>query len=87
MLRLVAYLFRPSGSNSVNLCQGNVEDEERLARISPKWVEKLHVIDKIAGGNTNGFLDIGGGVTLADKVTWKLSFWSHANQTLGLYLC
>ncbi|KEF51993.1 uncharacterized protein A1O9_11983 [Exophiala aquamarina CBS 119918] len=47
--------------------KGNKEDEERLRRISPKWVEKLHVVDKIAGGHTNGFLDIAGGLTLADK--------------------
>lgn len=49
--------------------QGNAEDERRLQKIDPKWVEKLHVIDKINDGNTNGFLDIQGGVTIADKVT------------------
>ncbi|KAH6989671.1 FAD dependent oxidoreductase [Ilyonectria sp. MPI-CAGE-AT-0026] len=47
--------------------KGNAEDEERLRKIDPKWVEKLHVIDKINGGNTNGFLDIQGGITIADK--------------------
>jgi sarcosine oxidase/L-pipecolate oxidase len=50
------------------LSQGNTEDEDRLRQINPKWVEKYHIVDKIAGGNTNGFLDIFGGITLADKV-------------------
>lgn len=45
-----------------------MDDEERLNKISPKWVEKLHVIDGINGGNTNGFLDIQAGITIADKV-------------------
>lgn len=48
--------------------RGDAGDEERLGRISPKWVEKLHVVDKINGGDLNGFLDIKGGVTIADKV-------------------
>ncbi|KPM38583.1 hypothetical protein AK830_g8002 [Neonectria ditissima] len=47
--------------------KGNAEDERRLGEISPKWVEKYHVIDKINGGNTNGFIDIQGGITIADK--------------------
>ncbi|TPX13733.1 uncharacterized protein E0L32_005936 [Thyridium curvatum] len=47
--------------------KGNAEDERRLQKIDPKWVEKLHIIDKINDGNTNGFLDIQGGVTIADK--------------------
>jgi hypothetical protein len=51
-----------------NFSQGNTEDEDRLRQISPKWVEKYHIVDKIAGGSTNGFLDIFGGITLADKV-------------------
>ncbi|KAM0324311.1 hypothetical protein ACHAQA_008088 [Verticillium albo-atrum] len=46
---------------------GSADDEERLRKISTKWVEKLHVVDKINGGDTNGFLDIKGGVTIADK--------------------
>ncbi|KAK5050880.1 hypothetical protein LTR84_003439 [Exophiala bonariae] len=54
-------------SRAQQFIKGNVEDEERLGHISHKWVEKLHAVDKIAGGNTNGFLDIGGGITLADK--------------------
>lgn len=51
--------------------KGNAEDERRLRKIDPKWVGKLHAIDKINGGNTNGFLDIGCGITLADKVIPK----------------
>lgn len=47
--------------------KGNKEDEERLRGINPKWVEKYHVVDKINGGNTNGFIDINGGITIADK--------------------
>ena len=49
--------------------QGNKIDEERLRKIDPKWVEKFHVVDTINNGNTNGFLDIRGGITIADKVT------------------
>lgn len=47
--------------------KGNAEDEERLAKINPKWIGKYHVVDKINGGNTNGFIDINGGITIADK--------------------
>jgi sarcosine oxidase / L-pipecolate oxidase len=48
--------------------KGNDADEERLKQLSPKWVEKYHVIDKINDGNTNGFIDINAGITIADKV-------------------
>ena len=49
--------------------KGDPAEEERLRKLSPKWVEKLHVVDKINGGVTNGFIDTKGGVTIADKVT------------------
>jgi hypothetical protein len=48
--------------------QGHRKDEEHLSKISPKWVEKYHVVDRINGGNTNGFIDINAGITIADKV-------------------
>ncbi|KAJ0352115.1 hypothetical protein COL154_012655 [Colletotrichum chrysophilum] len=47
--------------------QGDAEDEERLRNIDPTWVEKYHIIDKINGSNTNGFIDINAGITIADK--------------------
>ncbi|KAJ0330534.1 hypothetical protein COL922a_012432 [Colletotrichum nupharicola] len=47
--------------------KGDTEDEERLRNIDPKWVEKYHIIDKINSSNTNGFIDINAGVTIADK--------------------
>ncbi|KAJ9647650.1 hypothetical protein H2204_000280, partial [Knufia peltigerae] len=47
--------------------KGDKDDEERLRQIDPKWVETFHAIDGINNNNTNGFLDIQGGVTLADK--------------------
>jgi len=49
--------------------QGDREDEERLRQLHPNWVETFHAIDGINNNNTNGFLDIQGGVTLADKVS------------------
>ena len=56
--------------------QGDLDDEERLRKISPNWVAKYHVIDKINHGETNGFIDINGGITIADKVIvhWLLFF-------------
>ncbi|KIW17035.1 hypothetical protein PV08_04226 [Exophiala spinifera] len=47
--------------------KGDREDEERLRQLHPNWVETFHAIDGINNNNTNGFLDIQGGVTLADK--------------------
>ncbi|RJE25190.1 FAD dependent oxidoreductase [Aspergillus sclerotialis] len=47
--------------------RGNQKDEERLHKISPKWVEKLHIVDGINRGNINGFIDINAGITIADK--------------------
>ncbi|KAH8696216.1 FAD dependent oxidoreductase [Talaromyces proteolyticus] len=45
----------------------NGEEEARLRKISEKWVEKYHAIDGINNGNTNGFIDIQAGITIADK--------------------
>ena len=60
--------------------KGNAWDEERLREISPKWVAKYHAVDRICDGNTNGFLDIGAGITLADKVIERaIKPWSAAN--------
>ncbi|KAE9581499.1 L-pipecolate oxidase [Colletotrichum fructicola] len=47
--------------------KGDAEDEERLRNIDPKWVEKYHIVDKINSSNTNGFIDINAGITIADK--------------------
>ncbi|KAM6529208.1 hypothetical protein FALCPG4_007354 [Fusarium falciforme] len=47
--------------------KNNPDDEERLRTIDPKWVSKYHIIDRINGGNTHGFLDINAGITIADK--------------------
>lgn len=52
--------------------QGNIEDEERLRKIDPRWVKTFHALDGINDNNTNGFFDIQGGVTLADKVKARL---------------
>lgn len=51
-----------------NGLKGDAEDE-RLSKKGAKWVEKYHVVDKLNKGNTNGFLDISSGVTIANKVT------------------
>ncbi|KAH6974176.1 FAD dependent oxidoreductase [Ilyonectria sp. MPI-CAGE-AT-0026] len=50
-----------------NMQFNDVADEERLRKISTKWVEKYHIIDKVNDGNTHGFLDINAGITIADK--------------------
>ncbi|KAJ6141554.1 hypothetical protein N7470_009944 [Penicillium chermesinum] len=47
--------------------KGDVNDEHRLRNISPKWVDKYHMLDGINGNNTNGFIDINAGITIADK--------------------
>ncbi|EAU37976.1 predicted protein [Aspergillus terreus NIH2624] len=71
--------------------KGNADDEKRLREIDPKWAEKYHVIDKINGGNTNGFLDIQAGITIADKAcvyarflsgSWTASIIPEAHQTV-----
>ncbi|KAI5461693.1 FAD dependent oxidoreductase [Mariannaea sp. PMI_226] len=45
----------------------NAAEEARLRNINEKWVEKYHVIDGINNGETNGFIDIQAGITIADK--------------------
>ncbi|KAJ5157919.1 uncharacterized protein N7482_009019 [Penicillium canariense] len=47
--------------------RGNAEDEERLGKIDPKWLEKFHIIDKMNDGASNGFFDINAGVNIADR--------------------
>ncbi|KAJ9611974.1 hypothetical protein H2200_003569 [Cladophialophora chaetospira] len=47
--------------------KGDLEDERRLRKFDAKWTKKYHVIDKINNGDTNGFIDIAGGINLADK--------------------
>lgn len=64
--------------------QGDPKEEERLRKISPKWVEKLHVIDNINGGDTNGFLDIQGGITIADKVHCPRVVWATHTHKDGV---
>ncbi|KAJ4251820.1 hypothetical protein NW762_011117 [Fusarium torreyae] len=58
---------------------GNPDDEKRLADIGRKWVEKYHTTDKINGGNTNGFMDIQGGITIVDKTA---SIIPEAHETV-----
>jgi hypothetical protein len=60
--------------------QGDEQDEEHLRKISPKWVEKYHVVDGINGGNTNGFIDMNGGITIANKVIDLERPWSCLNM-------
>lgn len=58
-----------------------------MRKIDPNWVEKLHVVDTVNNGDTNGFLDIRGGITIADKVkapSHKISL--SGNSVLIIYL-
>ncbi|KAJ6171845.1 hypothetical protein N7470_000912 [Penicillium chermesinum] len=43
------------------------EDEKRAADLGPEWAKKHHLFDHFRNNRTNGFLDAGSGVTLADK--------------------
>ncbi|CAG8899629.1 unnamed protein product [Penicillium egyptiacum] len=45
----------------------NADDERRAGAHGPKWAKKFHLFDKFKDGATNGFLDAGSGITLADK--------------------
>ncbi|KAJ5102233.1 hypothetical protein NUU61_004455 [Penicillium alfredii] len=54
-------------NRKMQFVRGNLTDEERLRKISPKWLEKLHIVDGINQGNINGFIDINAGITIADK--------------------
>jgi sarcosine oxidase / L-pipecolate oxidase len=47
--------------------KGRPEDEEQIRALGGTWAKKFHVVDKINGGDTNGFLDTNAGVTIADK--------------------
>ncbi|QKX63017.1 uncharacterized protein TRUGW13939_10185 [Talaromyces rugulosus] len=47
--------------------KGNSYDEWRASRLGSEWAKKYHLFDKFKGGATNGFLDAGSGITLADK--------------------
>ncbi|KAM0415764.1 hypothetical protein ACHAPT_013269 [Fusarium lateritium] len=58
----------PPDFRKMQFVKNNREDEERLREIDPNWVSKYHIIDRINGGNTHGFLDINAGITIADKV-------------------
>ncbi|KND95189.1 L-pipecolate oxidase [Tolypocladium ophioglossoides CBS 100239] len=51
----------------LKLGKDNAAEKARLRKISEKWVEKYRVIDGINNGNTNGFIDIQAGITIADK--------------------
>ncbi|OQE75587.1 hypothetical protein PENNAL_c0073G09655 [Penicillium nalgiovense] len=43
------------------------DDERRASAHGPEWSKKFHLFDKFKHGATNGFLDAGSGITLADK--------------------
>ncbi|KAJ5111990.1 hypothetical protein N7532_000035 [Penicillium argentinense] len=43
------------------------KDEKRATELGPEWAKKYHLFDRFRDGRTNGFLDAGSGVTLADK--------------------
>ncbi|RSL78345.1 hypothetical protein CEP52_017639 [Fusarium oligoseptatum] len=47
--------------------KGHGQDEDRLRTIGAQWARKLHILDSINDGETNGFLDIEAGITIADK--------------------
>ncbi|KND91998.1 L-pipecolate oxidase [Tolypocladium ophioglossoides CBS 100239] len=47
--------------------KGNAEDEERLGIIGAKWAGKHRMVQKFNRGNTNGFVDVNAGFTIADK--------------------
>ncbi|KAJ5369570.1 hypothetical protein N7509_014182 [Penicillium cosmopolitanum] len=42
-------------------------DERRVNSLGPDWAKKYHRFDTFRDGRTNGFLDAGSGITLADK--------------------
>ncbi|KAJ5758224.1 uncharacterized protein N7511_006918 [Penicillium nucicola] len=47
--------------------KGSVDDEKRAGIRGDEWAQKYHLFDKFKDGATNGFLDAGSGITLADK--------------------
>jgi hypothetical protein len=59
--------------------QNNADDEKRAGAHGPEWAKKFHLFDKFKDGATNGFLDAGSGITLADKVR-NLSLPCHSKN-------
>jgi sarcosine oxidase / L-pipecolate oxidase len=57
--------------------KGSAIDEENIRREGAKWFRKYHVLDKINKNATSGFLDIGAGINLADKVSWSFVKLNH----------
>ncbi|OGE50367.1 hypothetical protein PENARI_c017G11325 [Penicillium arizonense] len=45
----------------------NNDDSKRAKDLGPEWAKKYHLFDNFKDGATNGFLDAGSGITLADK--------------------
>ncbi|KAF3027388.1 hypothetical protein E8E15_008192 [Penicillium rubens] len=56
----------PSFRN-LQFIKNNTDDEKRAGAHGPEWAKKFHLFDKFKDGVTNGFLDAGSGITLADK--------------------
>ncbi|KAJ5178948.1 hypothetical protein N7492_002158 [Penicillium capsulatum] len=47
--------------------KNSARDEQRAKALGTEWGKKYHLFDQFRGGRTNGFLDAGSGITLADK--------------------
>ncbi|CAG8021745.1 unnamed protein product [Penicillium salamii] len=47
--------------------KNNGDDEKRASARGAEWGRKYHLFDQFKDGATNGFLDAGSGITLADK--------------------
>lgn len=62
-----------------NLLQGSSKDENRIKALGSDWFKKYHLFDHFRNGHTNGFLDAGSGITIANKVRSK-----HLSQYLPL---
>lgn len=63
----------------LTLLQGRSADEERAKQLGPEWIKKYHLFDKYRDGCTNGFLDAGSGITLANKVSRQISIVSSSS--------
>ncbi|KAL4916508.1 FAD dependent oxidoreductase [Aspergillus aurantiobrunneus] len=57
----------PKGFRNLQFAKGSPEDEERARKLGPDWAKKYRLFDHFKNGATNGFLDAGSGITLADK--------------------
>lgn len=55
-------------SRKLHFVKADAEDEDRLRALDPKWIKPFHILDALDDGQTNGFLDVQGGINLADKV-------------------